>query len=380
MLDIDPSIIVHEIPTYPGVKPVRQHLCPVHPRKATTIKSEVEKLLKAGFIYPIPLTNWVSNIFPVTKKQGTIRVCVDYRDINRACPKDNYPTPFIDQLINECVGSEMYSFMDSFSGYNQIKIVLADQYKTAFISHSAKCQDHPSHLLEIFLHCRHYHIWLNPHKCVFCIESDRLLGFIISQEGIHLDPLKVKAILNLPPPASLRQLQSLQGKANFLRRFIPNYDEVAKGFTRSLKWDTPFLWDAAAQESFERLKVLLVFASLLHPPNYHHDYTLYLAAADTTIGMVLVQDDDDDTEHVIYHLNRNLLDTESRYAYFEKLALATICVVQCFHHYILLCTTTVVSGCNPMTYILSHQLLGGKYLKWIVILQEFDLEFTTTKS
>ncbi|WP_208081288.1 hypothetical protein, partial [Bacteroides uniformis] len=71
------------------------------PRKAAAIKAEVEKLLNAGFIYPIPLTEWVSNIVPVDKKQGTIRVCVDYRDINQACPKEKYPTPFIDQMIDE---------------------------------------------------------------------------------------------------------------------------------------------------------------------------------------------------------------------------------------------------------------------------------------
>eukprot|EP00253_Pinus_taeda_P015303 PITA_15303 len=135
-----------------------------------------------------------------------------------------------------------------------------------------------------------------------------------------------------------------------------------------------------AQESFERLKGLLVSAPLLRPPNYHRDYTLYLAAVDTTIGMVLVQTDDDDTVHVIYYLSRNLLDTEARYAYVEKLALAVVCAVQRFRHYILLRTTTVISDCNPMTYILSRQLLGGKYSKWIVILQEFDLEFATAKS
>ena len=127
MPGIDPSIVVHEIPTgYPGAKPVRQRLHPVHPRKVAAIKEKFEKLLNAGFIYPIPLTEWVSNIVPVDKKQGTIRVCVDYWDINRACPKDNYPTPFIDQIIDECAGSEIYSLMDSFSRYNQINILPTD--------------------------------------------------------------------------------------------------------------------------------------------------------------------------------------------------------------------------------------------------------------
>eukprot|EP00253_Pinus_taeda_P022688 PITA_22688 len=351
MPGIDPSIVVHEIPTYPGAKPVRQRLRPVHPRKAAAIKAEVEKLLKAGFIYPIPLTEWVSNIVPVDKKQGTIRVCVDYRDINRACPKDNYPTPFIDQLIDECAGSEIYSLMDGFSGYNQINIAPADQHKTTFIcpwgtfaykklpfglknvgatfqramsyafhdirhivqpylddlpAQSTERADHPLHLREIFLRCRHYNIRLNPHKCVFCVES--------------------------------------------------------------------------AEESFSHLKTLLVSAPLLRPPNYHRDYTLHLDPVDTTIGMVLVQDDDHGIELVIYYLSRNLLDTETRYAYVEKLALAAVCAVQRFRHYILLRTTTVILDYNPMTYILSRQLLGGKYSKWIVILQEFDLEFTAAKS
>jgi hypothetical protein len=96
MQGINPEIVIHEIKTYPDAKPVWQRLRPVHPRKAATIKIEVEKLLKAGFIYLVALTDWVSNLVPIDKKQGTIRVCVDYRDINKACPKDNFPTPFVD--------------------------------------------------------------------------------------------------------------------------------------------------------------------------------------------------------------------------------------------------------------------------------------------
>jgi hypothetical protein len=133
MSGIDPSIVVHEIKTYPDAKPVRQKLRPVHPKKVAALKAEVEKLLKSGFIYPVPLTEWVSNLILVAKKQGTIRVCVDYRYLKKACPKDNYPTPFIDQIIDNCAGSVIFSFMDGFSGYNQIEILPTDQHKTAFI-------------------------------------------------------------------------------------------------------------------------------------------------------------------------------------------------------------------------------------------------------
>jgi hypothetical protein len=94
---------------------------------------EIEKLLKASFIYRVPLTDWVSNIVPINKKQGTIHVCVYYRDINRDYPKDNYPTPFVDQNVDDFVDSEIFSVMDGFSGYNQINILPSKQHKTDFI-------------------------------------------------------------------------------------------------------------------------------------------------------------------------------------------------------------------------------------------------------
>ena len=149
--------------------------------------------------------------------------------MNKACPKDNFPTPHIDQIIDNCAGSVIFPFMDGFFGYNQIEILPTDQHKTAFICpwgtfaykklpfglknvgatfqhamfyvfhdikhivelyldnippHSQRREDHPGHLREIFLRCRHYNIWLNPHKCVFCIEMGRLLGFLVSKDGI----------------------------------------------------------------------------------------------------------------------------------------------------------------------------------------------------
>ena len=107
---------------------------------------------------------------------------------------------------------------------------------------------------------------------------------------------------------------------------------------------------------------------------------MYLVASYSTIGMVLVQEDEFGTEHVIYYLSRTLNPTELKYSHVEKLALAAVQVVQRFRHYILLRKTMVISNCNPMIYILTKQLLGGKYSKWIVILQEFDLEFEKSKS
>jgi hypothetical protein len=235
-------------------------------------------------------------------------------------------------------------------------------------AHSMHRQDHLTHLRSIFLRCRHYHIRLNPHKCVFCVESNRLLGFIVSHLGIRVDPLKFEAILNLPRPSTLLQLQSLQGKANVLHRFIPNYTELTLGFTRLLKKGSTFIWDKPANKTFEALKLSLTRTPLLFPPNYSRDYFLYLTASDSTISMVLVQEDDSHDEHVIYYLSQSLTTIETKYLHVEKIALVAIQVVQHFRYYILLRKTTVISNCNPMQHILTCQFLGGKYSKWILIL------------
>jgi hypothetical protein len=154
----------------------------------------------------------------------------------------------------------------------------------------------------------------------------------------------------------------------FLCRFIPNYAKLMKDFTRLLKKDHNFVWDDTANKAFEALKLALTHTPLLFPPNYSRDYFLYLASLDSTISMVLVQEDDSHDKHVIYYLSRSLTTTETKYLHVEKLALAAVQYVQNFHHYILLCKTTVISDCNPMQHILNRQLLGGKYSKWIVIL------------
>lgn len=258
--------------------------------------------------------------------------------------------------------------MDGFSRYNQINIRPQDESKTTFIcpwgtfvyhklplglnnigenfqramnyafhdirnivqpylddllAHSWKQTDHPHYAREIFLRCRHYKIRLNPHKCVFCVSSVHFLGFLVSKDGIRLDPCKVQAIIDFPRPSNFLQIQKIQGKANFLRRFIPNYTKLAKGYTCLLKKEVPFNWDQVAQASFDALKESLIKASLMYAPYYQRDFKLYLAAADMTMITVLVQEDNG-IEHPVYYLSQKLNDTERKYSYAEKLALPAV--------------------------------------------------------
>jgi hypothetical protein len=132
MLGLDPNLIMHHLSINIGVRPVKKKLKKMHPHIALMVKEELKKLLDVGFIQSIEYAEWISNIVPVSKLDGRIRICIDFRDLNKACPKDDFPLPNIDTIVDLTVGHAMYSLMDGFFGYNQIKIAPEDQDKTTF--------------------------------------------------------------------------------------------------------------------------------------------------------------------------------------------------------------------------------------------------------
>ena len=152
---------------------------------------------------------------------------------------------------------------------------------------SCERMHHSYHLRLVFERCHHYLVMLNPHKCIFCMKSGRLLGFIVSKDSIRVNPLKVEAILQLSPPRNIRHLQCLQGMESLLRRFVMNVANLTRGFMRVLKKDTTFCWDEWAQESFHAIKRALA-SPVISPPEYSHDFLLYVVTSMETIGMVLV--------------------------------------------------------------------------------------------
>ena len=137
--------------------------------------------------------------------------------------------------------------------FHDIKHIV-EPYLNDLPAHSQQREDHPGHLRDIFLRCRQYNIRLNPHKCVFCVEMGRLLGFVVSKDDIQIDPLKITSILDLPAPTNLLELQSLQGKENFLHHFVCNFAEKTHGYMRLLKKNTPLFWDDQAQHAFNNIK------------------------------------------------------------------------------------------------------------------------------
>jgi hypothetical protein len=128
----DPNIIQHVIPMKPRTLPFQQKLRKMHPKLEPTVQKELNKLLNAKIIFPVRHTQWVSNLVPVRKKNGEIWLCVDFRNLNKASDKDNYPVPPMEQILQQVSGSKRLSLLDGFSGYNQVLMSPPDQLKTTF--------------------------------------------------------------------------------------------------------------------------------------------------------------------------------------------------------------------------------------------------------
>ena len=257
---VKPEICQHYIDLEIGTKPVCQRQRRTNPVYAELVKAKITKLLDAGFIYPKAYSEWVFAIVIVPKKNKKIHICVDYRQLNSKTKKDHFPLPFTDQVLDRVAGHKLYSFLDGFSGYNQIQIHPDDQSKTTFTTKwgtfaykvmpfglcnapatfqrvmMAAFQDFLQQWMEIFLddfavygdeddmvtklelvfkRCIAMGISLNPDKCVFGIERGVLLGHVVSNDGVTVDDAKIIKIQDLPAPQNLRQLRGFLGHANY---------------------------------------------------------------------------------------------------------------------------------------------------------------------
>ncbi|KAL1308631.1 hypothetical protein AAHE18_17G120800 [Arachis hypogaea] len=207
MPGLDRSLVEHRLALKPNARPMKQIPRRFAPEINVKIKEEIERLIKAKFIRTAHYVEWVSNIVPVMKKNEKLRVCIDFRDLNNATPKDEYFMPIADMLIDSAAGNEILSFMDDYSGYNQIFIAEDDVAKTAFRCPGA----------------------LGTYDWVV-MPFGNFLGFVVHKKGIAIDKNKADAILALSAPKSKKEVQSFLGKINYLRRFISNLSDRTRVF------------------------------------------------------------------------------------------------------------------------------------------------------
>ncbi|OAE29022.1 hypothetical protein AXG93_2683s1000 [Marchantia polymorpha subsp. ruderalis] len=271
----------HRIDLLDDAVPIRQRQYRLNPKYSLLVKEEIDKYLSAGIIYPVLSSEWVSPIVIVPKKlTGKIRVCQDFRKLNAATRKDHHPLPFTDAILDHVAGHECYSFLDGFSGYNQVSIREQDKDKTTFTTDWGTYAYHkmpfglcnaPATFQRMMTNIFQEHLrkFLEIFIDDFCVFGKRkiLLGHRVSSSGIAVDTEKAKVILKLEPPTNLRELRAFLGHVGYYRRFIHMYAILAADLTKLLKKDEPYEWGEKQQLAFEALKSKLTTAPVLRSPD-----------------------------------------------------------------------------------------------------------------
>eukprot|EP00253_Pinus_taeda_P009966 PITA_09966 len=240
-------------------------------------------------------------------------------------------------------------------------------------------QEHLKHLRQIFMTCRKYGISLNPKKSLFALEEGKILGHIISKDGIRIGPERIQAILQIPYPRNIKELQAFLGKINFLRRFIPNLAELIMLLRKMLKKDAKVKWSLETKQDFESIKAALTQTPVLTSPQFDKDFIIFSFASEHTIVAVLLQKDDQGNEKPIAFFSRALRDAPLKYQIMEKKAYALVKAIKDFRIYILYSHVISYVPNVVVKDILTQEGLEGKRGKWIASILEYDIEIKPTK-
>jgi hypothetical protein len=336
MPGIPREVIEHHLKINPDAKPVSQKPRRQSVERHDFIRKEVRKLLDAGFIEEVHHPVWLANSVIVPKANGKLRMCIDYTSLNKACLKDLYPLPRIDQIVDSTSGCDLLSFLDAYSGFHQIQMSREDRKHTTFVTvdglycyvvmpyglknalpkfvraMSKTFGDLIRDRVEVYvddimvkterrstlvedLTLVFDKMWatrtkLNPDKCVFGVFAGKLLGFLVSHRGIEENPEKIKAIDAMRPPARIKDIQKLTGSLATLSRFISRLAERALPFFKLLRKSGSFSWTKEAEQAFQELKQHLVSLPILVALEPGEPLYLYIAAAAEAVSMVLVVD------------------------------------------------------------------------------------------
>ncbi|CAJ2669084.1 unnamed protein product [Trifolium pratense] len=424
MPGLDPNIACHQLTIDPTALPIVQRRRRQSPEKSEAAEKCVKDLLEANFISEARYTTWLSNVVLVKKSNGKWRMCCDYTDLNRACPKDSYPLPCIDRLVDNSSGFKLLSFMDAYSGYNQIPMAVADREKTAFMTESGNYYynvmpfglknagatyqrmmnkvfrgqigdmlevymddmivkspeelDHVVHLRKVFEQARKYNMRFNPEKCTFGVRAGKFLGFYLTERGIEANPDKCRAFAELPTPSDKKSIQTLNGMLTSLSRFVSKSAQHALPFFKLLKKEAVFEWTDECEQALQHLKKALSEPPVLSRPSDEEVLYLYLSVASEAVSAALIRETTEGQKPV-YFTSKALQGPELRYQQIEKIALALVYAARRLRHYFL-AHTIVVRTDQPIKSLLGRPDMAGRMLKWSLELSEFDIRYESRKA
>ena len=419
--------------TTPGTTTVTQHFIPtsgppvkIPPRRVPAnyrkaVEEQLQSMLNAGIIEESS-SPWMAPAVYVPKKSGEIRICIDYRELNKKTIKDAYPLPRPDEVQDKLQGSAVFSILDLQSGYWQLPVHPADRPKTAFspgpgmglfqftrmpfglsnapgsfqrlmdkvcrglpfvttylddlLIHSATIEQHKAHLREIFERLQQAGLTLRGKKCRLGLSKVAYLGHIFSADGMSPDDQKSEAIRSWPTPTTLQELKSFLGLASYYRRYVKNFADIAAPLNLLTQKDSPFVWDSSCQNAFQLLKEKLTQAPILAYPCFGADAPIFHLLTDASasgLGAILEQGG-----QVIAYASRALSEAEKNYSVIQRECLAIMYGVKQFRHYLLGRSFNLITDHAPLQW-LSGQKMEGLLARWALALQEFDFHIVYRK-
>jgi transposase InsO family protein len=396
---------------------------PVHVRPyriprahADEAEKEITKMLEAQIIEP-SVSPWCAPVLPIKKKDGGLRICIDYRKLNEITIKDAYPLPRIDDILDTLHGATVFSTLDALSGYWQIPVAARDQEKTAFamlgkglyqfrvmpfglsnapstfqrcmtnlfrelafvhvyiddiLVFSTSIAEHLDHLRQVFAVLRKNHFKLKSKKCRFARSRTEYLGFMISDKGIAPVQSKLDALRAARTPSSRRDVQSFLGLASYYRRFVPKFSEIARPLNWLLKKDQDFVWEDRQEEAYRKIIDLLTTAPILVTPDWERTFILTTDASTVGVAAILSQNYDDG-EHPICYASRSLSKAEANYSPTHLEGLAIVWAVAHFRHYIAGRHFKLRTDHSALTSLFTTpKPLTGRLARWSMLLREYD--------
>eukprot|EP00253_Pinus_taeda_P034845 PITA_34845 len=403
----------------PGATPVSRAPYRMSVPELTELKMQLQELLDKKYIC-LSVSPWGAPVLFVRKKDGTFRMCIDYRQLNKLTIKNKYSLPRIDELFDQVKGATVFSKIDLRSRYHQIRIKEEDIAKTTFrtrygnyefmvlpfgltnapttfmclmnsvfhkyldkfvlifiddiLIYSRNIQEHEEHLRLVLQTLREHQLYAKYSKCDFYKEQIQYLGHIITKEGIAVDPEKIRTIMEWPIPKDVADIRSFMGLAGYYRRFAEGFSRVAYPITSLQKKGRTFKWTAECQQSFEQLKHLLTTALVLSIAGPEKDYVVCTDASKEGVGGVLMQEG-----KVIAYESRKLKEHEQKYSAYDLELTVVVHALKMWRHYLLGKKFLLMTDHHSLTSYFNQPTLNARQARWVDFLSGFDFEIKHLK-
>ena len=400
------------IDVVPGATPASITPYRMAPMELKELKLQLQELLEKRFIRP-SVSPWGAPVLFVKKKDGTVRLCINYRQLNKLTIKNKYSLPIIDDLFDQLKGASIFSKIDLRSGYHQLRIKDVDVHKTAFrtryghyeflvmpfgltnapaafmdlmnrvfrpyvdqfvvvfiddiLVYSKDRENHDTHLRVVLETLRKEQLYAKLSKCEFWLNEVSFLGHIVSKEGIRVDPKKIEVIVKWKPPRNVTEVRSFLGLTGYYRRFVKGFSMIAASMTRLLQKNVKFECCEECQRSFDKLKAFLTEAPILTQSACGKEYVIFSDASLNGLGCVLMQEG-----KVVAYASRQLKPHEKNYPTHDLDLAAIVFALKIWRHYLYGEKCFIYTDHKSLKYLPSHRELNLRQRRWMELIKDYD--------